>query len=135
MYRATKWLRGYDTHFSMSQVRLGSALYKLRKQKGLLEANPPSRFNVISRTNKSPAERKSNSNRSPLKPTSWYHEKYGVITALISDLVRMFPQDKLCESSLSRVRLKKQEKHKGWGLFEKDDKVSPYYKDLMERGA
>lgn len=119
----------------MSKAKLGSALHKLRKQKGLLpEAS--NRFNINVRTNKSPAQRKSNSNRSPLKPTSWYHEDYGVITALISDLVRMFPQQKLSESGLSRVRLNKQDKHKGWGLFKKEEpKVSPYYKDLMERGA
>lgn len=118
----------------MSKAKLGSALHKFRKQMGVIEEpRPAPRFSI--KHNKPATSRIANPNKSHHKPTSWCHEKYGVIDAIISDLVRMFPQEGLSESGLSRVKTGKQAHHKGWTLFKKDDKVTPYYKDLMERGA
>lgn len=71
-----------------------------------------------------------------IKPTVWNHDKYGVITANSCDLIRMFPQDCLSESGLSRVRLGKQSNHKGWRIFHKEGPgITPYCADLQDRGA
>jgi hypothetical protein len=100
----------------MSKAKLGSALYNFRKEKGLL--NESERNHKIS----SLSERKSAINRNPNSwqsrfkiPQDWTHDVHGsVFGASVSDLIRLFPQQKLNESGLSRVKNGKQSAHKGW---------------------
>lgn len=120
-----------DNPHPMSKVKLGSALYKFRKAKGLPDDCPTS-----TKKYRPASCRIGNPNKSLTPPTVWSHKKYGVITANSCDLIRMFPQEGLSESGLSRVKMGKQLIHKGWTVFKKEEpKVSPYYKDLQERGA
>jgi hypothetical protein len=52
------------------------------------------------------------------KPRDWYHPVHGkILQKPISELVRMFPDQKLCSKSLSRVAVKKIRKSKGWCLL------------------
>ncbi len=55
---------------------------------------------------------------SSCKPRDWYHPVHGeILQKPISELVRMFPDQKLCSKGLSRVAVKKIQKSMGWCLL------------------
>lgn len=136
-----------------NKVKLGSAFYKLLKQKGLIKDHdliPAPAFTQ----RKSVLERDGHSHQAKTKiPSDWSHDAYGeVFGASACDLIRLFPQQNLNESGLSRVRRGKQISHKGWSILkskpqeknviimgsvpvseEKDN--SNYYQDLVRRGS
>jgi hypothetical protein len=100
----------------MAKVKLGTALYKLRKERGLLtEAEKNHRFPSFSER-KSVLDRNPNSWQSRFKiPQDWTHDIHGsVFGASVTDLIRLFPQQNLREACLSRVKNGKQTSHKGW---------------------
>jgi hypothetical protein len=60
----------------------------------------------------------SGSNNWKYTPRDWHHPTHGdVLQKSISELVRMFPDQKLCSKSLSRVAVKKIQKSMGWCLL------------------
>ncbi len=138
---------------SMSKAKLGSALHKLLKSKGMINETDKKVSSFATR--KSVLERNANSWQSRMKvPQDWTHEVHGnVFGASISDLIRLFPQQKLNESCLSRVKNGKQTAHKGWRMSssippEKSVIIigsapvttvvktkSDYYMDLVNRGS
>lgn len=57
------------------------------------------------------------------KLRDWYHPDYGeVLQTSCPELVRMFPEQKLLQSSLSDVANGKRSYHKGWVLLENKDR-------------
>ena len=139
----------------MAKAKLGTALYNLRKAKGLLteaeKYSPASSFPP----RKTALDRNPNSWQSRTKiPQDWTHDLHGnVYGAAISDLIRLFPQQGLRESGLSRVKNGKQVAHKGWragGSKPQEKSViimgsvpapvevktkSDYFTDLINRGS
>lgn len=121
-------------------VKLGSALYKFRKDKGLLDLPKVT-----------PVKSPKASGVSRLKsPANWSHPTHGdFFNITATDLVSMFPQLKLDHANLSRVKNGQQKIHKGWTV-KKDSKevplsqvvlqsnvtnISDYSDDLTKRGA
>ena len=150
------WLFLHPHPLSMAKAKLGTALYNLRKAKGFLtESERVSKKPCSFVTRKSVLERNANSWQSSKKiPQDWTHETHGdVFGASVSDLIRLFPQQKLSDSCLSRVKNGKQIAHKGWRASSSKPKEksviimgsvsapvetktkSDYLKDLTKRGS
>jgi hypothetical protein len=51
------------------------------------------------------------------KKLLWFHKKFGSIEASASELIEMFPEQKLNQGHLSEVASKLRSIHKGWTLF------------------
>lgn len=64
-------------------------------------------------------ERMSGKGNSRYTPRDWYHPVHGeIIQKSLSELISMFPEQKLHSGSLSQVALGKQSHHKGWTRIE-----------------
>ena len=48
------------------------------------------------------------------KLRKWFHEEHGIRICSISDLIKEFKDDRLLDSTLSKVVLGKRKSHKGW---------------------
>jgi hypothetical protein len=60
-------------------------------------------------------ERMSGKSSSRYTPRNWYHHVHGkILQKSLSELIEMFPEQKLHSGSLSQVALGKQSHHKGW---------------------
>ena len=69
-------------------------------------------------TKKKLSELSSGKNNPRYTPRNWYHPAYGeVLQKSISDLIKMFPEQKLLRGHLSKVALGKRSHHKGWKII------------------
>lgn len=85
------------------------------KMKG--ENHPFFGKNHSEETKKRMSESQSGDKHHNYTPRNWIHEVHGVVLGKSSsDLIKMFPEQKLKKSSLSSVALGKQKQHKGWRI-------------------
>lgn len=65
------------------------------------------------------SEKKSGKNNPRYTPRNWYHPVHGIVLQKsASELIKMFPEQNLNPSHLSRVALKKRPRHKEWSIVE-----------------
>jgi hypothetical protein len=91
-----------ETRIKLSEANLG-------------ENNPMYGKTHAEETKSKMSEGNSGKNNPRYTPRNWYHPVYGeVLQKSSSELIKMFPEQKLGGSSLSAVALGKRSHHKGW---------------------
>lgn len=75
--------------------------------------------NLPEKVKKKLSESNSGEKHARYTPRNWYHSAHGeVLQKSISDLVKMFPEQKLINTCLSAVALGKRSHYKGWKILE-----------------